>query len=321
VRYRLLFDSSCAPCSNLARLIGNLHITDLQVAPLHDPEVRQAFERAGRPVPTEPALVDLDPARLRVWTGAALRIRLVRLIGLRRARAILGLLAAEAVARTERVAGGADRQPGRFRRRGILTATAAGIGAAVFGRAATASAAAPKESVTHLPPEIRERVLAAQPARQAVDAWGAIDSTSALLVVAEDGLRVAALPHAGNSAVTYVRADDLSGPGITLVVDPGRNSLRYHMTTGQPLVEQSIAADGTVRTANIADTGGAQPDNIRTFAICIGVCLGASIAQNCVNSCASCALGGLGAIVNCPLCAACAGVNGVRCAYDCRGNL
>lgn len=314
--YLLLFDSHCASCSRVARLVRDLEIAQLDTASLHQPDVQHLFESAGLPVPGKPALINTAGHHLQVWTGLAMRVRLTRVIGVRRASSILRLVAAEAAARSERA--GSTRQLGR---RGVLGAAAAGIGAVVLGPAAAAGAKPDGDvSLGEMTAAVRQRVLASKPAREAVAAWGPIDTASVNLVTGGDGTKVAALPHTEGSAVTYVEAaatDPVAA--VTIVTDSAAGSLRYHTTTGVPVVEQKAGPDGKVQTKQLAQPDGtAQPDSAATFAVCMYVCLDAKIDQNCVNTCASCGQGGWGAIVNCPLCGACAGVNGVKCAYDCR---
>ena len=120
--FKLLFDAHCVHCTNVARKVRELGIQDLEVVSLRDAEVRRVFQQAGQAVPDGPTLIDTDGDRLVAWTGLAMRIRLARLIGYRRAADMLRLLAAEGKARAGRRASGEGSEHQSVREEGAKRA-------------------------------------------------------------------------------------------------------------------------------------------------------------------------------------------------------
>lgn len=88
----LLYDATCAMCSNVAKTVRSLGIVDLSVRSLQDPGMRELLQRAGHDDLFEPALVETDLNRIAVRTGVRLRTRLARRVGLRNAARILKAL-------------------------------------------------------------------------------------------------------------------------------------------------------------------------------------------------------------------------------------
>lgn len=95
--------------------------------------MRELLARAGLAEHMKPVLLVVDGDRVLAYTGWALRWRLARLVGVRRAADIARLAVAE---------GGARLQAGTgLSRRGAIGAALAGLGAAVAGAALRGSAA------------------------------------------------------------------------------------------------------------------------------------------------------------------------------------
>jgi predicted DCC family thiol-disulfide oxidoreductase YuxK len=316
--FRLLFDAHCVHCTNVAKQVQSLGIQNLDVASLHDAEVVRTFQQAGQSVPDGPALINADGDRLVVWTGLAMRIRLVRLIGYRRAADILRLLAAEARARAGRRADVDDKSAASgMQRRRLLGGALAGAGAILFGTAQPAAASPAGSAGVPSPASaaLRDRLLDLTEVRRAVATFGPVQADAITTVKSDQGRSVAVIPHASGKDITLVEVDSTDPMALSMAV--GSNSIRYALTDGRPLVEMTTTASGEVEVRQVAaDDKSAY--NVTAFANCLYICLGARIVSNCVDRCVSCAQGGFGAIVNCPLCAACAGVNGIDCAVGCR---
>jgi hypothetical protein len=309
--YRLLFDVHCIPCSAVADKVRALNVPTLDVASLWDPAVRELFQQAGRPVPTGPALIETS-AGLQVWTGLAMRLRLARILGYRRAADIISLLGAEARARAIRHGGGLGRR--RF-----LGGAAAGIGAIVFGAAGAAHADTrrPRQGPVPMSAEQRRQVLASTTVQVAVATWGAVDQDAMTMSATTDGMRVVALPHRGTTATTYVEVSGSDPAAITVTVDPYTRRLRYYTPAGVGVVELSAAASGPLQAAllTVNKDGTVQPAGIGQFAQCMADCLLGQVEWDCIEACASC-VGG--SIFDCGLCAGCAGLNGISCAKKCK---
>jgi hypothetical protein len=74
---RLLYDAGCSVCAALAREVETLSGGRLQVRNLRDPEVQALLDRARPGWQWEPMLVEIEGKRVRVFTGLAMRARLV----------------------------------------------------------------------------------------------------------------------------------------------------------------------------------------------------------------------------------------------------
>jgi len=90
----LLFDSGCSVCAALAREVEARSGGRLGVRSLRDPEVQALLDRARPGWRWEPMLVEIEGERVRIFTGLAMRWRLVQVLGPVRA-----LRVAQAVAR------------------------------------------------------------------------------------------------------------------------------------------------------------------------------------------------------------------------------
>ena len=77
----LLYDAGCSICAALAREVKTLSGGRLGVRSLRDPEVRALLDRARPGWRWEPMLVEIEGERVRVFTGLAVRWRLVQVLG------------------------------------------------------------------------------------------------------------------------------------------------------------------------------------------------------------------------------------------------
>jgi predicted DCC family thiol-disulfide oxidoreductase YuxK len=90
----LLFDSGCAVCTALAREVEALSGGRLGVRSLREPEVQALLNQAHPNWRWEPMLLEIEGEQVRVFTGLAMRWRLVQVLGPARAWRV-----AQAVAR------------------------------------------------------------------------------------------------------------------------------------------------------------------------------------------------------------------------------
>lgn len=143
----LLFDASCAFCTQLARSMqeqsgGWIH----DVRDLRHPDTRQLLESRGRQELWEPALVEVQDDQAHVFTGMRLRVHLLRGLGPSRAWHVWRLMTHGLSAAGERDPDrhdGALSEPGRrrflARAGGVLAgvAVASGVGSRSLAHATT----------------------------------------------------------------------------------------------------------------------------------------------------------------------------------------
>ncbi|KIH99858.1 hypothetical protein LP52_04990 [Streptomonospora alba] len=307
--YTLLYASHCASCSHVADSVASLNVPGLDVAPLHAPHIRELFTQAGRTVPDGPALIHWDGARLAVWMGLPMRIRLVRLLGFSRASSIIGLLGQEARARAER-----RGQQGGLNRRTLFTGGAvAGIGAVVFGAgAAPAQAQGQKQPpVFALSDEQRHELLDSEPMRAGIRRWGGAQESEIFGIRDSKDQVIGCVPHEGSRATTLATIGVSAPYGITLLPDAEREVLGFHQPTGEAVGELYRDGERTQarEPADTAVTKAADPG----FRACFLACIGANVNGDCVGTCMYCATN----TVSCFMCTACAGALGIDCAAQC----
>jgi hypothetical protein len=158
----LAFDAGCVACSRMAQRVQAVTGTAVQVRGLSEPAVRQWRERAlGPAAPWAPTLLAVAGEQVRAWTGAALSVRLARLLGARRAVRVVRSLA-EVQGAAEVGSGGAETG----RRRLLLAIPGAAAAALVVtggSGAAWASSGAAKGQVPIS--ELAERVYGLDPSQ------------------------------------------------------------------------------------------------------------------------------------------------------------
>lgn len=130
----LLFDSGCTVCTGLADEIERESGGLLEARSLRDPEMHLLLEAARAPREWQPTLIEVDPRGTRVYTGVAMRVRLVRGLGVRRSGRILGLIVSQAIETSK--AGPLDPT-----RRSLLKAAGLAVAATAIGFPVLASKA------------------------------------------------------------------------------------------------------------------------------------------------------------------------------------
>lgn len=311
IHWFLLFDTECALCTNAARRLRDLEVQDLELKSFTEPAIIELFQRSGEPVPTEPTLVRSDGNSLATWTGLAMRLRLVRLIGIRRAADIASLIAVDVRAHTQR-----NNKKGIVSRRRLLGGTATGAGALIFGAAGPATASPAEHTVVTLSPETRKRVLSHPLIRTAGSVWGTVQD-SEITAAKGRGETVAIIPHKDSHAFTVLDINTFQ-VALTLLPSEESRSLRYYLPSGTPLIEQ-VVTDGRVETRILTESpaqDSAEPDSVKAFTACFLGCMNAEgVDASWLVSCIGCANG---STLDCVSCTICAGPPGVKWSKECQ---
>jgi hypothetical protein len=312
--YTLLFNAGCVACSNAAREIVEMGIAGLEVRPLSDPAVVDRLRQAGLEPPDRPALLADDGDQLRIATGWAMRVALVRLAGWNRADRIVRLLSIEQRARMSR---------GRTISRrtalgGGLAALAAAIGSAILPRSATTALAA-TDGVTTASATDVQRALAAQSVSAAIGTWGPVLPEVQVATQGTESVLVFGFQNNPNVVLlvdntTAAKPSNTAALGMS-VLKTGSGVIRFYDTTGQALVDLSVQSNTLVVTqvapaSALTEFG----QDLLCFIHCL---IQGNIDVNCILACISCAEGGFGAIFNCPRCFLCAGLRAIHCFREC----
>lgn len=287
----MIVDGSCASCNKLGR-----ELTTIDGVRAIPSDSREALELGVASM--APCLVEIrdgSPARIR--KGWAMRLRLARHLGWRRASHWFVLLRAELSAN--------DARAGGPTRRTLLLGSLLGVAAGALG-AQTASAASTSPSVrtlssTELSAELASLPPAAASARKTAKHGYVLGSGQyeTLALVDEAGSATLVPRHFSDQTLV------LSGEGSKLL---------YSRIDGTPLVSLSalvVAGKKTVAAtpSSQSTAGTVTPDDIGTFSICFAGCLGREVDFDCIFACAT---------LNTGYCLLCAGYLGIVCADDCR---
>lgn len=82
----LLFDSGCSQCTEIAQAVEQAAAGGLEARSLRDPAMQRLLAQACPHWRWQPTLLEVEGERVRAFTGLALGLRLMRVLGLRRAR-------------------------------------------------------------------------------------------------------------------------------------------------------------------------------------------------------------------------------------------
>lgn len=260
---------------------------------------------AGLARPTRPTLLLVENGEVTGHlTGLGMRLHLAKLLGPRRAKKIVHLLAVESGARVQRAAGGISR-------RQVLGAGAAAGATSVFAMAtpATAATAAPRGIAP-----VTARTAAALRSRPVfatlAPTWGKADFSKAVEFT-YDGRQVAAVPHTAD-VLTFV---DLTGPddlAISLKIEG--QGVAYYGPDGRHLATLEVM-DGATK---VVDSPAFQAHASFYFTICFTACIAATVGPDCLNACFAFASPGFANFFDQFKCLACAGGRGLTCARRCR---
>ncbi len=305
-------------------MVTDASITGLEARGFEDSEIAETLRNAGLELPDRPSLVIMSEAGVEVLSGLAMRRRLAGVVGWRRSRTMVRLLAAEWRARVTRSAG--SRLPSR---RGVIGGIAAGItGWVVTSGVANASPAA--EGASGMKPATSAdaaRVLATATAQRAVRAWGPAEEQ--VLEITGGSQPVLVLVHPDRDIYTFIdNAPDAHREepvAISLGVAPTQErALRYYTASGGALADLTMT-NGHVKATRVKPAaGGATPEIVPDlkswqFACWIG-CIGRKSTVACLAVCENCfyyAVGTAARLIACSNCLVCAGPNGVQCAKEC----
>lgn len=312
-KYVLFYDSYCVACSQVAREVERLAISDLGVISLNDPLLTQALNDAGIEPPDRPGLLVNDDSGLRVLHGWSMRKRLAGVVGWRNARALTRLLSAEWRARFTREA----EHSGTTRRRIIGTAAAGVAGIAIMPRGLVRKAGATSPSATPATASDIERALASDTMRRAVKTWGPVHPGAIELTAY--GERMLAFYHRSGEGTIITIVDNAvprNPVGLSLGKSPAPlHGIRYFTVSGVPMADLVPSDDGKARLVRPATAGGTmEPDFNRT---CWYWCmLTHPLIPSCSTTCLNC-FQSISPAITCSICLACAGPYAFYCYKNC----
>lgn len=287
MRRTLLFDSGCAPCTGLARAIERETDGWLVARSLHEPDVRALLDNARPGWAWEPTLIEEASGATRVFTGVALRARMVAGLGPRRA---------VRVARLVQQATRPNRAVPTGRRTFLKHAGATVAGIALGSRFATPTLAAtvPDTSAdydtTTLAPNTVElgRLKTSATVHRANQHFGTPDWTDVRRFTSKkDGRRGYAIPYHGASHrhVALTLGDPTTGEDtkhvVATLVKADRNEATLAFSTADKRALGTITTDkhGQVSQSSV----GARPATITPQDWgnwgCLFQCLAASAAS------------------------------------------
>jgi hypothetical protein len=311
MRYIVLYAESCRACSDVAQMVRDASVPELEARGFADAEVAALVPE----VPERPTLLVVsETGAVRSYHGWAMRRRLAAVVGWRRSGTIVRLLAAEWRARLFK----ASEAPTRRRMLGGALAGAAALVISI-GAGKVASADSGKQTPVAQPepaePHIAAQVLAGTTAARAVRAFGPADPQVHVL---DSDVRAAyVLYHPSTGVQTYIdrTPSDAAEPVGVSISRPSADVMRFHTVDGQALADMNLAT-GMVTPAL------AEPDKVFTPAQikCFAGCVGRNVTANCLQNCYTCGSGGGSAPVvaaACAICAVCAGPYAITCYYEC----
>jgi len=333
----LLFDHHCMACSKLARDIEGIVDGKLVPASIHDPEMQRLLSRARPTWRMEPTLITVDDERIRVYTGMRMRLRLLPLLGLRRAgrvawsvrQAGLPVLPHPQAAEPENVVG---------RRRFLQRMGAVAGGLLLSTRLAPNPARAAAASALQIDPVAAGDPVLAQlqqmgAAQEATAHFGALDWTQVRRAVppnhVDRPLYMIPFSGAGSSVATILYLDNPTSGRFGMVAtvsDISANGYTFaaHAPTGIPLSTTQFQRGQKPQTAlapalSGAGAAGVHPD-IGVNPTCFFVCLFTAWAHEgyldyCEAVCGQC-LGG-DPLLCVALCAGPCGIPIVDCLRQC----
>lgn len=327
-RHIVLFQHDCKQCSKVGQMVSQLAIEGLDARALYDPEVVSLLFAAGLSVPAKPALLAVNGDAVELLTGLAMRRRLASVVGIRRARAIAGLLGAEWRAR---LANAASHQPSR---RGVVAGALVGI--AGWLTMSGVAAAAPKRSddrpsIRRADPSDVAAALATVAVRRAIQTWGEADAEA--YEATGDGQRVLMLLHPTHNIVTVVDGSASAlrarnAVALSIGAMPGSGTrFRYYTVGGYPFADiavtsHNLAVSEAPRDAFVEGSHPAVEPDYPAHFLCLQACIHKHLTIPCYDTCASCAFQ---VIINpnwmtafvCLNCLACGGVNAIKCMLEC----
>lgn len=328
MRYIVLYAADCPACSKVARLVTNASVAGLEARSFEDPQVTGPLANEGLAVPDRPSLLVIGDAGVQILSGWAMRRRLASVVGWRRSRTIVRLLAGEWRARLTKPA--SAYAPSR---RGVIGGILAGVAgwALASGTANASPVAASAPATTPADPADAARALKTATAQQAIRAWGPAEQ-QVLQSGGSDPVLV--LVHPGRGIYTFIDNSPgaLSGnqpAAISVGMAPSaEHALRYYTVDGAPLADLKVSNGRMTATPVQAGTGGEAPgtvvpEGVKAAAACFTICVTgrSDPSEICYFHCAECAtyiVGSMAQIAQCTQCIICAGKKGIPCYKDCK---
>jgi hypothetical protein len=325
----VLFQHNCKECSKIGQMVAQLAIEGLEARPLSDPQVVSLLTSAGLSVPTRPALLVIDGSAVQLLTGLAMRRRLAAVVGFRRARTIVGLLAAEWRAKLANAA--SSYQPSR---RGVVGGAIAGLaGLLMTSGVAEASPrrAESEPSIKRAAPHDVGAVLATLAVRRAIQTWGQVDPD--VYEAVRNGQRTLMLLHPAHDIFTLVDGSTTalrSGNPVAVSlgsVPAAEKVFRYYTVGGTPLADMAVTngkVDVTAapRDAYVPGSNHEAEPAVPAHYYCFVGCINGRVTMGCFDTCSSCSDQ---MVINrnwqtaftCLNCAFCAGPHAFSCIREC----
>lgn len=322
MRYIVLYAADCPACSKVAAMVTGAAVTGLEARGFEDPEIAESLRTAGLRIPDRPSLVIMSDTDVQLLNGWAMRRRLAGVVGWRRSRTIVRLLAAEWRARLTKSA--ASHVPTR---RGVIGGILAGItGWAVTSGVANASPASAGSAPAMKPadPADAAMVLRTATAQRATRAWGPADAQ--VHEISGGGSHpVFVLMHPDRDVYTFIDNSpgalrDNKPVAISLGIAPTtEHALRYYTVDGAALADLRVA-DGATMVKAVETAPEVIPDLSKWQFACWVGCIGRKSTVACLAVCENCfyySVGSIARLIACSNCVVCAGPNGVACAKEC----
>lgn len=141
----LLFDSGCSMCNGLAKGVERESVGRLALLSLREPRVQTLLAQARPDWRWEPTLVEVEGDKTHVFTGMAMRTRILAVVGPRRAWRI-----AQLVAKSQMPTQAADASRRQLLRRGGMIALGS-VGVALLGTNSAMAAGAKPRATENTP--------------------------------------------------------------------------------------------------------------------------------------------------------------------------
>jgi hypothetical protein len=259
----LAFDAACSRCREISGVVAQACDGKLEVLPLRHPDVHRWREQAmGAQPPWAPTLLAVREGSVRAWTGPAMAVPLVRLLGVRSTvrllRALGGLPSTRPVATS-------GQRLGRKRFLQLGAGLAAAAGLVLAGKTPATAAEAPecakarawvKANLDKLPRNYADFAAHSMAYRQAIYAELPAEIRSKLWAAHFDHYQAT---HAGLTTEQRKVIDQAS----TIVAGTGTFTAARHAGTEQRITElgeSAIAAFGHAEAhAIVATLGPAEP--------------------------------------------------------------
>jgi hypothetical protein len=272
-------------------MVHGLQVSGLEARALQDPQVAEVLRTSGFEVPDRPSLLVVGDNSVELLGGWSMRRRLASVIGWRRSRTIVRLLAAEWRARLAKSA-----ESHGLSRRGMLGGALGGMAVGIVGWALSSHgtiAASPRAEVKVATNAEITALLATTAVQRAIRTWGPAGDVYSMT---EGGTRLFVLAHPRDEVLTFVDGSP-SGDADPTALSIGKATVsnaavaRYYTPGGTPLADLATSGDRPTVSPVPATAGSPDdPDAPTQAQILLFIdCCGKYVSVDCAGGCASCA--------------------------------